>query len=249
MLKKIILWVLAVLAIAFVAIVIIRIPYVMEKKKTDEAVVKIHSTKLTLDDVMGKNLPPSPGAGADKTIAGIDANNNGIRDDVELAIFATYPDSAKTRAEVSGSGKKPWKQKGTGRARAGSIRSPLWRHGGVIFAKKPREFSYSMPKKKVHLALLSALSSKAKDGSIMVLDELKITTPKTKSVAEIIKNLKLKKKVLLISKRDKTLNMSSRNIANLFLHDVTDLTTYDVLNVEKILFTKESLDRCSILST
>ncbi|MFA5778721.1 MAG: 50S ribosomal protein L4 [Elusimicrobiota bacterium] len=166
-----------------------------------------------------------------------------------LANWRQGTHSAKTRAEVSGSGKKPWKQKGTGRARAGSIRSPLWRHGGVIFAKKPREFSYSMPKKKVHLALLSALSSKAKDGSIMVLDELKIATPKTKSVAEIIKTLKLKKKVLLVSKRDKTLNMASRNIANLFLHDVTDLTTYDVLNADKILFTKESLDRCSILST
>lgn len=166
-----------------------------------------------------------------------------------LANWRQGTHSAKTRAEVSGSGKKPWKQKGTGRARAGSIRSPLWRHGGVIFAKKPREFSYSMPKKKVHLALLSALSSKAKDGSVMVLDELKIATPKTKSVAEIIKNLKLKKKVLLVSKRDKTLNMASRNMANLFLHDVTDLTTYDVLNSDKILFTKESLDRCSILST
>ena len=95
--------------------------------------------------------------------------------------------SAKTRAEVSGSGKKPWKQKGTGRARAGSIRSPLWRHGGVIFAKKPREFSYLMPKKKVRLALLSALSSKAKDCSIMVLDGLIIDTPKTKSISGIIK--------------------------------------------------------------
>jgi large subunit ribosomal protein L4 len=166
-----------------------------------------------------------------------------------LANWRKGSHSAKTRAEVSGSGKKPWKQKGTGRARAGSIRSPLWRHGGVIFAKKPREFSYSMPKKKVHIALLSALSSKAKDGSVMVLDELKIATPKTKSVAEIIKNLKLKKKVLLVSKRDKTLNMASRNIANLFLHDIPDLTTYNVLNSDKILFTKESLDRCSILST
>ncbi len=173
-----------------------------------------------------------------------------------LANWRQGTHSAKTRAEVSGSGKKPWKQKGTGRARAGSIRSPLWRHGGVIFAKKPREFSYSMPKKKVRIALLSALSSKAKDGSIMVLDELKIATPKTKSVAEIIKNLSAKggpasggkKKVLLVSKRDKTLNLASRNIANLFLHDVTDLTTYDVLNSDKILFTKESLDRCSILS-
>ena len=99
MLKKIILWVLAVLAIAFVAAVIIRIPYVNEKKKTDEAVVKIHSTKLTLDDVLGKNLPAAPNpAEADKTVAGIDANDNGIRDDVEIAIFNAYPDSAKTRA-------------------------------------------------------------------------------------------------------------------------------------------------------
>ncbi len=98
MLKKIILWVLAVLAIAFVAAVIIRIPYVREKEKTDEVVAKIHATKLTLDDVMGKNLPPDPGAEADKTVAGIDANGNGIRDDVEIAIFKMYPGSAKTRA-------------------------------------------------------------------------------------------------------------------------------------------------------
>ena len=166
-----------------------------------------------------------------------------------LANWRQGTHSAKTRAEVSGSGKKPWKQKGTGRARAGSIRSPLWRHGGVIFAKKPREFSYPMPKKKVRLSLLSALSSKAKDNSIMVLDELKLDTPKTKKVAEIIKNLKIKGKVLLVSKRDKTLNLASRNIANLFLHDVTDLTTYDVLNADKILFTKESIERCSTLST
>lgn len=164
--------------------------------------------------------------------------------------------AAKTRAEVQGSGKKPWKQKGTGRARAGSIRSPLWRHGGVIFAKKPREFSYSVPKKKIRLALLSALSSKAKDGAVMVLDEVKIEKPKTKSVAEIMKNLKIparrsaggKNKVLFVSKRDKVLNLASRNIADLLLHDVADLTTYDVLNSDKILFTKESLDRCSTLS-
>jgi len=156
--------------------------------------------------------------------------------------------SAKTRAEVQGSGRKPWKQKGTGRARAGSIRSPLWRHGGVIFAKKPRDFSYSMPKKKIRLALLSALSSKAKDGAVMILDEIKIESPKTKSVVEIMKNLKISNKALLISKRDKTLHLASRNIADLSLQDVSSLTTYDVLNADKILFTKESLERCSTLS-
>jgi large subunit ribosomal protein L4 len=156
--------------------------------------------------------------------------------------------AAKTRAEVSGSGRKPWKQKGTGRARAGSIRSPLWRHGGVIFAKKPREFSYSMPKKKVRRALLSSLSAKAKDGSVMVLDEIKIEQPKTKEVSKIIKNLKIKNKVLLVTKRDKTLNIASRNIALLNVCDISDLTTYNVLNSDKIVFTKETLDRCSTLS-
>ena len=160
-----------------------------------------------------------------------------------LANWRQGTHAAKTRAEVQGSGKKPWKQKGTGRARAGSIRSPLWRHGGVIFAKKPREFSWSMPKKKVRLSLLSALSSKAKDGSVMVLDELKVSEPKTKNVAQILKNLKLDKKILLIAKRDKILNIASRNIADLNLGDVTSLTTYDVLNADKIIFTKESLER------
>jgi len=156
--------------------------------------------------------------------------------------------SAKTRSEVSGSGRKPWKQKGTGRARAGSIRSPLWRHGGVIFAKKPRDFSYAMPKKKVRLALLSSLSAKAKDGNIMVLDEIKIEEPKTKLMVSVLKNLKLTAgkrpvKVLIVSKNDKTLLISSRNIPALKVMDVSDLNTYDILNSDRLIFTKESLER------
>jgi len=156
--------------------------------------------------------------------------------------------AAKNRAEVSGSGKKPWKQKGTGRARAGSIRSPLWRHGGVIFAKKPRDFSYAMPKKKVRLSLLSSLSAKAKDGNIIVLDDLKIEQPKTKLMASLLRNLRLtsgKKptKVLIISKNDKTVLVASRNIAKLQIMDVSDLNTYDVLNSDRLIFTKESLER------
>lgn len=91
-------WTAVILAAAFSLLVIIRIPHVIEVQKTGDIVAKIHATKLTLDDVMGKNLPPDPGANADKTVAGIDANNNGIRDDVELAIFKEYPNSAKTRA-------------------------------------------------------------------------------------------------------------------------------------------------------
>ena len=96
--KKIILRTVAILLAAFIMLAIARIPHVLEKDKTDAAVVKIHATKLTLDDVMGKNLPPDPGTDADKTVQGVDANRNGIRDDVELAIFKEYPNSAKTRA-------------------------------------------------------------------------------------------------------------------------------------------------------
>ena len=93
-------WTAIVIGAAFLLLVIARIPHAIDKQKTDEQVAKIHSTKLTLDDVLGKNLPPDPGAEADKTIAGVDANNNGIRDDVELAIFKAYPNSAKTRAAL-----------------------------------------------------------------------------------------------------------------------------------------------------
>jgi large subunit ribosomal protein L4 len=156
--------------------------------------------------------------------------------------------SAKTRAEVSGSGKKPWKQKGTGRARAGSIRSPLWRHGGVIFAKKPREFSYSMPAKKVRLALLSSLSAKAKDGDVVVFEEVTVEQPKTKNVAAILKNLsgvlgKRFNKAIFVLKADKNLRIASRNIGGLKLMDVRELNAYDVLNTDKVIFTKESLGR------
>ncbi|MBI3633406.1 MAG: hypothetical protein HY226_03890 [Candidatus Vogelbacteria bacterium] len=91
-------WMVTAIIVAYVALVIYRIPHAIEQKKTDQAVAKIHATKLTLDDVMGKNLPPDPGALADQTIAGVDANQNGIRDDVELAVFKAYPNSARTRA-------------------------------------------------------------------------------------------------------------------------------------------------------
>ncbi len=142
----------------------------------------------------------------------------------------------------------PGKQKGTGRARAGSIRSPLWRHGGVIFAKKPRDFSYAMPKKKVRLSLLSSLSAKAKDGSVIVLDEIKLEQPKTKLMAAILKNFKLgpknrPAKTLIVSKNDKALLVSSRNIEHLKVMDVAGLNTYDVLNTNRLIFTKEALER------
>jgi len=166
----------------------------------------------------------------------------------QLACRRQGTHAAKNRADVSGSGKKPWKQKGTGRARAGSIRSPLWRHGGVVFAKKPRDFSYAMPKKKVRLALLSSLSAKAKDGSVMVLDDIKVEQPKTKLMAAILRNLRLTSgsrpaKVLIVSKNDAAVLVAARNIERLKVMDVSGLNTYDILNSDKLIFTKESLER------
>lgn len=153
--------------------------------------------------------------------------------------------STKTRGEVSGGGKKPWRQKGTGRARAGSIRSPLWRHGAVVFGPRPRDYSYSMPKKAKRLALISSLSAKVNDNEIMVLEkDPELKQPKTKDIARILMALKTyRDKVLfLYSKKDENLVRSCRNIENLTLKLCTDVNAYDVLAHAKLIFSKDTHD-------
>lgn len=150
----------------------------------------------------------------------------------------------KTRSEVSGSGAKPWRQKGTGRARAGSNTSPLWRRGGTVFGPKPRDYSYSLPKKARRSALLSALSSKFKDDKITVLDKLSLDRIKTKDMAAILRSLKAENRSLLVlDNSDDKIKKSSCNIANFHLRAPLSLNTYDVLSHEKILITKEALSR------
>lgn len=150
--------------------------------------------------------------------------------------------SCKSRGEVSGSGRKPWRQKGTGRARAGSIRSPLWRHGGVIFGPHPRSYKYTMPKEKRHLALLGALTAKANDSKIIVLDNLKINEAKTKILANIFKKLSIAQKPLLILKEmDKKLVQAGRNIKGVKISTADKLNVYDVLTSHCLVFTKEAL--------
>lgn len=150
----------------------------------------------------------------------------------------------KTRSEVSGSGAKPWRQKGTGRARAGSNTSPLWRRGGTVFGPKPRDYRYSLPKKASRLALLSALNSKLKDGEITVLDKLELDRIKTRDMMDILRSLKAETKSLLIlTNPGDELKKSSRNIAGFHLSPPLGLNTYDVLSHEKILITKEALSR------
>ncbi|MFA4967007.1 MAG: 50S ribosomal protein L4 [Candidatus Margulisiibacteriota bacterium] len=146
--------------------------------------------------------------------------------------------SALTRAEVSGGGKKPWKQKGTGRARAGTIRSPLWRHGGVTFGPKPRDYTIDLPKAAMKKAMKVILSDRAKEGKIIIIDSIKIEKPKTKEMETILKNLKLdgKKTLLVLAPYDKKVALSARNIKTLNLKESANV--YDVLNAENIVLTK-----------
>lgn len=151
---------------------------------------------------------------------------------------------AKTRAEVSGGGKKPWKQKGTGRARAGSIRSPLFVGGGVIFGPKPRDYSFSMPQKARKLALRSALSARSAD-IILVQDFSTISAPKTKEFSKILKALEVEGKILVVADykqpENQHLQLSSRNLPNVKLILPSNINVKDLLEADKILMTESSV--------
>jgi len=154
--------------------------------------------------------------------------------------------STKTRAEVRGGGKKPWRQKGTGRARAGSIRSPLWRHGGVIFGPKPRNYRINIPKKKKRLSLKMAIKSKIDTNNVIIVDNFKIEEPKTKNIIQILKQLNLdnNKKILFITETlDKNLKLSSRNLKYFNILHINSLNTYDILNSDKIIFTLNAYNK------
>lgn len=150
--------------------------------------------------------------------------------------------STKTRGEVSGGGKKPWRQKGTGRARVGSTRNPLWRHGGVVFGPHPRDFSYALPKKIKKLALKSALNNRALSDDIVVINALVLEGIKTKTVVNILKKLKLKDKLLLVlNSFSENIMLSVRNIPNVCLVDSKNVNAYDILKFKKMLITKDAL--------
>jgi large subunit ribosomal protein L4 len=151
--------------------------------------------------------------------------------------------STKSRGEVRGGGRKPFKQKGTGRARAGSNRSPIWRGGGTIFGPKPRDYSYKLPKKVKWGALSSALSAKVADGEVLVVDELILSGAKTKELAGIIKGLGLDTSVLIITpKKDEALELSARNIPNVNIARMGELNVYSILSHDKLLILKDSVE-------
>jgi large subunit ribosomal protein L4 len=150
----------------------------------------------------------------------------------------------KNVGEVSGSNKKPWRQKGTGRARAGSFQSPLWVGGGVVFGPKPRDFSKKVNSKTKQLALRKALSERLKAGDVVVVDDLKLESPKTKDFVGVLSALDLKGTALIVSQEvDKNLSLASRNVANVTLATSDSLNTYDVLRSDKLVFTKGAFEK------
>lgn len=153
--------------------------------------------------------------------------------------------AAKTRGDVSGGGAKPWRQKGTGRARVGSSRNPLWRGGGVAFGPKPHSFYKDFPKKMKAAALKSALNAKVKTENMIVLDALVLKSHKTAEFAEVLKNLKIEaqKVMLVVETLDKNLKLSSRNIEKVEITPVQTVNTYEALNCKKLIFTKDALTK------
>lgn len=150
---------------------------------------------------------------------------------------------AKGRSEVSGGGKKPWRQKGTGRARAGSNTSPLWVRGGKAFGPEPRNYTTTIPKKMKKLALVSALSSRVKNEKVIVVDKIDCKEPKTKVIDQMMKSLSVsgKKNLLIIDKGENSIYLSTRNIKNVSITPVNELNAYDIINNENIIFGNEAL--------
>ena len=148
---------------------------------------------------------------------------------------------AKTRSEVSGGGRKPWRQKGTGHARQGSTRSPQWTGGGVVFAPVPRDYSFKLNKKEKRAALKSALTSKVQDAKLIVVDELKFDEIKTKNFVNVMNNLKVQKGLVVIADNDANVVMSAKNVADVNTALVNNINVYDIMKAKTVVLTKDAV--------
>ena len=177
------------------------------------------------------------------SIFGIEPNESVVHEVVKnhLANCRQGTQSALTRAEVSGGGKKPWRQKGTGHARQGSTRAPQWTHGGIVFAPKPRDYSYSLNKKVKRLALKSALSAKAAEGAIVVVDELKMAEIKTKTMKDFLGAVGAVKSVVITPETDEIVVKSARNIPGVVTTTAKVLSVYDIVNAKQLVIDKAAL--------
>lgn len=148
---------------------------------------------------------------------------------------------AKTRSEVSGGGRKPWRQKGTGHARQGSTRSPQWKGGGVVFAPVPRDYSFKLNRKEKRAALKSALTDKVQNNNLIVVDELKLDEIKTKSFVKVLDNLKVEKGLVVLAEIDQNVICSARNISDVDTTLVNTINTYDIMKANKLILTKDAV--------
>jgi large subunit ribosomal protein L4 len=151
--------------------------------------------------------------------------------------------SAKTRAEVRGGGIKPWRQKGTGRARQGSIRAPQWIHGGIVFAPKPRDYRVSVPKSMRRVAMKSALTSKVQENEMIVLENLVFDAPKTKEMVKVLNAFETKKTLIVVAESNENVYKSARNIPGIAVVPVNNINVYDILKYENLMITKDAVSK------
>ena len=164
--------------------------------------------------------------------------------DLQLASMRQGTHKTKTRAEVSGGGKKPWKQKDTGRARSGSNRSPIWRGGGIVFGVTPRDYNFKMNKKERVLALKSALSYKLKDKELVIIDNINLDSLKTKEIKTVMANLKLDGKTLFVTNDDnENLYMATRNLGYAYAINADEINVYDIINADKLVLDEAALNK------
>lgn len=197
--------------------------------------------KVSVFDMTGKEIEKME---LSETVFGIEPNVSVMNDVVKniLANKRQGTQSALTRAEVSGGGRKPWRQKGTGRARQGSTRSPQWTHGGIAFAPKPRSYRYTLNKKVKRIAMKSALSSKLADNEMIVIDSVKLDAYQTKKIKEMLTAVGSEKKALIVLPEvDKFVIHSARNIPGVKTAQVNTLNVYDILNADKFIVVKDAV--------
>ena len=199
--------------------------------------------KFDVIDIKGKKISDIT---ADENVFGISPNKAAIRQAIlsEMNNMRQGTHSSKNRAQVNGGGKKPRKQKGSGMARAGTIRSPLWKGGGTVFGPEPHSYNHKLPKKLSKLARKSVLSSKVADGSVVVIDSFSMDSHKTSEFFSILKSLKLqeKKLTLLVSEQgNDNLDMSVRNLYNVYLVDSRKASTYDLIDCDVLVIDRDSV--------
>ena len=198
--------------------------------------------KVSVYNMEGKEVGT---AELNDSIFGVEVNEHLVHMAVlqQLANNRQGTQKAKTRSEVSGGGRKPWRQKGTGHARQGSIRAPQWKGGGVVFAPTPRDYSFKLNKKEKQAALKSVLTDKVVNGALVVVDELKLDEIATKQFAQVMKNLNVEKGLVVLADNDQNVVLSARNMADVNTEVVNAINVYDILSAGKLVLTKDALSK------